>query len=128
MHKIGYSYTPHCEFCEDNEETEQDGSVPLETISHILYQCPKFMQARADIYFERFTDENTVFNKGFKHNADRLIKFLKRTKCLNSKPKLSKADLSPIKSFKGQKRKKAQGQSNHDNPSKQTKLTHFLTN
>ena len=86
------------------------------------------MQARADIYHERFTDENTVFNKGLKHNVKRLISFLKRTECLSKKPKLSKADLSPIKSFKGQKRKKAQRQSNHDNPSKQTKLTHFLTN
>ena len=80
MHKIGYSYTPHCEFCENNGETEWDGSTPLETISHILYKCPKYMQARADTYHERFPDENRVFNKGIRYNAYRLITFLKKTK------------------------------------------------
>ena len=128
MHKIGYSYTPHCEFCEDNEETEQDGSTPLETISHILYQCPQYMQARADIYHERFTDVNTAFNKGFHHNIKRLITFLNKTKCLSRKPKLSKADLSPAKLHKGKKRKKDQRISNPVNPFKQTKLTRFVTN
>ena len=78
MHKIGYSLTPHCEFCEVNKETERDGSIPLETISHILYKCPKYMQIRLDTYHKRFTDENTVFNKGIKLNAKRLINFLKK--------------------------------------------------
>ena len=126
MHKIGYSYTPHCEFCEDNDETEKDGSTPFETVSHILYKCPQFIQTRLDIYHERFTDENTVFNKGIHNNTKRLIKFLKKSKCLSRKPKLSKADLSPNKTYKGQKRKRAQPQSNPTNPSKQTKLTHYM--
>ena len=112
--------------CEDNHETERDGSTPLETISHILYKCPKYMQTRLNTYHERFTDENTVFNKGFKHNTNRLINFLKKTECLSRKPKLSKADLSPNKTNKGLKRKKAQPRTNPNNPSKQTKLTHYL--
>ena len=128
MHKVGYSFTPYCEFCEDNFETESDGSTSLETVSHILYKCPKFTQTRADIYHERFPDENTVFNKGIHHNAKRLINFLNKTECLSRKPKLSKADLSPNKTYKGQKRKKAQLQTNPTNPFKQTKLTHYLTN
>ena len=124
MHKIGYSFTSNCEFCENNFETESDGSTPLETVSHILYNCPKHIQTRLDIYYERFTDENTVFNKGFHHNAKRLINFLKKTECLSRKPKLSKADLSPNK---GQKRKKPETKSSPINPSKQTKLTQFMT-
>ena len=28
------------------------------------------MQTRVDIYHERFPDENTVFNKGIKHNVN----------------------------------------------------------
>ena len=43
MHKIGYSYTSLCEFCEDNNETERDGTAPSETVSRILYRCPKYM-------------------------------------------------------------------------------------
>ena len=66
-----------------------------------------------------------VFNKGFHHNAKRLINFLKKTECLSRKPKLSKADLSP-NANKGQKRKKPQTQSKPINPSKQTKLTQFM--
>ena len=123
MHKIGYSYTPNCEFCEHNDETESDGLTPLETVSHILYNCPKYIQIRLDIFHERFPDENTVFNKGFHHNTKRLINFLKTTECFSRKPKLSKADLSPNK---GQKRKKSQTRSNPTNPSKQTILTHFI--
>ena len=126
MHKIGYSLTPHCEFCEVNKETEEDGSTPLETISHILYKCPKYMQIRLDIYHERFPDENTVFNKGIKHNAERLINFLKKTECLSRKPKLTKADLSPNRIIKAQKRKNSQLYTNTNNPSKQRKLTHFF--
>ena len=69
MHKIGYSYTPLCEFCEDNDETDRDGTVPLETASHdILYSFTAALNIRADIYHERFTDENMIFNKNFKHN------------------------------------------------------------
>ena len=86
------------------------------------------MQARADIYYERFTDENTAFNKGFHHNVKRLVTFFKKTECLSRKPKLSKADLSPTKSRKGQKRKKTQQQTNYNNPSKQPKITCFFTN
>lgn len=127
MYKIGYSLTPHCEYCEDNGETERDGSTPLETVSHILYNCPQFIQSRLDTYHERFTDENTVFNKGIHHNAKRLIKFLKNTKCLSRKPKLTKADLSPNKTCKGQKRKRAKPhKSNPTNPSKQKKLSHYM--
>ena len=63
---------------QDNDETESDGATPLETVSHILYNCPKYIQIRLDIYHERFPDENTVFNKGFHHNAKRLINFLKK--------------------------------------------------
>jgi hypothetical protein len=111
---------------QDNDETESDGATPLETVSHILYNCPKYIQIRLDIYHERFPDENTVFNKGFHHNAKRLINFLKKTECLSRKPKLSNADLSP-NANKGQKRKKSQTQSNPIKPSKQTKLTHFMT-
>ena len=69
-----------------------------------------------------------VFNKGIRYNTKRLITFLKKTKCLSRKPNLSKADLSPTRTHKGQKRKKAQLQDNPNNPTKQTKLTHFLTN
>ena len=130
MYKIGYSFTPHCEFCEDNDETEIDGSTPLETVSHILFQCPKYIQTRADIYNERFPDENKMVNKGIhhRHNAKRLINFFNKTKCLSRKPKLSKADISPNRTYKGRKRKKTcQLQSNPNNPPKQTKLTHFLT-
>ena len=116
MHKIGYSLTPHCEFCEDNDETESDGSTPFEPVSHILYKFSQFIQTRLDIYHERFTDENTVFNKGIHHNAKRLIKFLINTECLSRKPKLSKADLSPNKTCKGQKSKRAQLQTNPTNP------------
>ena len=126
MHKIGYSLTPHCEFCEVNHETERDGSTPLETLSHILYKCPKYIQTRADIYYERFTDENTVFNKGIHHNSKRLIQFLKTTDCLSRKPKLSKADLSPNRTIKGQKRKKSKPHTSLNKPAKQTKITQFL--
>ena len=126
MHKVGYSLTPHCEFCKVNNETERDGSSPAETISHILYKCPNYMQIRLDIYHERSTDENTVFNKGIKHNAKRLINFLKKTECLSRKPTLSKADLSPNRLSKGQKRKNTQPHTNPTNPLKQTKLTYLL--
>ena len=126
MHKIGYSLTPYCEFCEANKETEKDGSTPLETISHILYKCPQYMQIRLDIYHKRFPDENTVFNKGITHNARRLINFLKKTECLSRKPKLTKADLSPNSIIKAQKRKNTQPHTNSNNPSKQRKLTHFF--
>ena len=88
---------------------------------------PKIHQTRVDTYYERVTDENTVFNKGIHHNAKRLINFLKETECISRKPKLSKADLSPNKTTKGQKRKKAQLQTNPSNPFKQIKLTHYLT-
>ena len=87
----------------------------------------EIIQSRLDTYHERFTDENTVFNKGIHHNAKRLIKFLKNTKCLSRKPKLTKADLSPIKTCKGQKRKRAKPhKSNPTNPSKQKKLSHYM--
>ena len=127
MHKIGYSYTPLCEFCEDNDETDRDGTAPLETVSHILYKCPKYMNTRADFYHERFTDENMVFNKNFKHNTKRLINFFTKTECLSRKPKLTKADLSPKRSTKGKKRKKDLLHNNANNQAKQTKLTQFLT-
>ena len=126
MHKIGYSYTPLCEFCEDNDETDRDGTFPLETASHILYSCPKYMNIRADIYHERFTDENMIFNKNFNHNSKRLIKLFLRTECLSRKPELTKADLSPKRPNKGKKRKKDLLHNNVNNQAKQTKLTRFL--
>ena len=126
MHKIGYSYTPLCEFCEENDETEKDGTIPCETASHILYNCPKYIKIRADIFQERFTDESTVFNKSFRINTERLIKFFQKTECLSKVSKLTKADLSPKRTNKGQKRKKDKLHNNTNNQAKQTKLSQFL--
>ena len=85
------------------------------------------MNIRADIYYERFTDENMIFNMTFHHNTKRLIKFFKLTECLSRKPKLSKADLSPKRSNKGQKRKKDRPHITDKNQAKQPKLTQFIT-
>ena len=87
------------------------------------------MNIRADIYQERFTDENMIFNKIFRYNNNikRLIKFFKLTECLSRKPKLSKADLSPKRTNKGQKRKNDQPHITDKNQAKQPKLTQFLT-
>ena len=124
MHKIGYSYTPLCEFCEDNDETDRDGTVPLETASHILYRAA--LNIRADIYHERFTDENMIFNKNFKHNHRTANIFFIKTECLSRKPELTKADLSPKRPNKGKKRKIDLLHNNDNNQAKQTKLTQFL--
>ena len=66
----------------------------------------------------------TKLAKQSNQHAKRMINFFKKKECLSRKPKLSKADLSPNK---GQKRKKPETQSNPINPSKQTKLTQFMT-
>ena len=86
------------------------------------------MQDRLDTYHERFLDENMVFNKEIRPNAQRLITFLNKTKCLSRKPTLSKTELSPTRTHKGQKRKASKCETNSTNPTKQTKLTHFLAN
>ena len=84
------------------------------------------LNIRADIYHERFTDENMIFNKNFKHNTKQLIKFFLKTECLSRKPELTKADLSPKRPNKGKKRKKDLLHNNVNNQAKQTKLTQFL--
>ena len=100
--------------------------IPYRIVSHILYNCPKYMNIRADIYIRKDSQMKTWYSTRL-FAIKRLIKIFKLTECLSRKPKLSKADLSPKHTNKGQKRKKDQPHITDKKQAKQPKLTQFLS-
>ena len=82
----------------DNDTAE------IETATHILCECPVFSTIRLEIYgsFTQ-TPDQLFYSKDTATNFKNIVKFIKKTKCFERKPKLTKKDLSPRKVNKKRK-------------------------
>ena len=92
---MGYSYNPYCEYC-TTSETQNNDTAEIETATHIICDCPAFTRIRIEVYGKHIiTLEKLFHEKSIKNKFIKMIKFIKKTKCFERKPKLTKKDLSP---------------------------------
>ena len=102
---MGYSYHPYCEYCTEPETQNIDNdTAEIETATHILCNCHAFTEIRIEIYGEiTLTPEQLFSSRSIKTNLKKIIKFMKKSKCFERKPKLAKRDLSPKRGTKKRK-------------------------
>ena len=101
---MGYSYHTYCEYCTDSETQMVNDTAETETATHILCTCPAFTKIRIEIYGEHTLTPDKLFSsRSIKINLTKIIKFMKKAKCFERKPKLSKTDLSPKRGTKKRK-------------------------
>ena len=97
---MGYSYNPYCEYC-TTPETQNNDTAETETATHIICDCPAFTTIRIEIYENHITTLEEIFSEiSIKKKLYKIIRFIKKTKCFERKPKLTKKDLSPRRSKK----------------------------
>ena len=90
---IKYAYDEYCDYC------SLDTEYHPETATHIICKCDYFRELRMK-YFELdfYTSLQDIFNRPYKTlraSFNDIINFMKATKSLSKKPKLSKNQLSP---------------------------------
>ena len=102
---MGYSYHPYCEFCTEPDKQELDNdTAEIETAMHILCFCPAFSTIRIEIYGQYTLNPEQLFpSRSINTNLKNIIKFIKKSKCFEHNPKLTKRDLSPKKGTKKRK-------------------------
>ena len=90
---IKYAYDEYCDYC------SQDTEYHLETASHIICECDKFRELRMKHFeLDFYTSLPDIFsrpNKSLRASFRDIINFMKATKSLSKKPKLTKNQLSP---------------------------------
>lgn len=104
--KIPLSYTEYCEYCTDYNDKNYDLNSDPETAYHILCECDYFSKLRGEIFHKHHITPAEAFkNKSIERNIMRILKFFKKSKVLQRKPKLSKRETSPNRIIKKRKRK-----------------------
>ena len=101
---MGYSYHPYCEYCTVSKTQIDNDTAEIETATHILCECPAFSTIRIGLYGSYTLTPDQLFSaKEIAVNLNNIIKFIKKTKCFERKPILTKKDLSPRKVNKKRK-------------------------
>ena len=90
---IKYAYDECCDYC------SLDADFHPETATHIICECDKFCELRMKYFELNFhTSLQDIFNRPYKSlraSFQDIINFMKETKSLSKKPKLTKNQLSP---------------------------------
>ena len=126
LYRSKLTYTKFCEYCNEPDDPDHTKSTFTETATHILTQCPAFASQRAVIYMDYFIQTDEIFkNKSVLKGIREIVTFFKKIKVLNRKPKLSKNDLSPPRTWP---RKRKNEEATDEAKNKKTKLTSVDTN
>ena len=121
LHKILYSTTEACEYCNEPSDTFLKNSKTPETAYHILTECPAFAKTRAKVYNgEYYLSKAQIFgNMTITKATDRITKFFTLTKVFERPPKLNKRDLSPSRTWS-----KRKIDENSNNVNKKRRISH----
>ena len=100
LEHMGYSYHPYCEYCTVSKTQIDNDTAEIETATHILCDCPAFSKTRIGIYGNHTLTPDKLFSSKISSNLKNIIYFIKKTKCFERKPKLTKTDLSSKRGIK----------------------------
>ena len=79
LQHMGYSYHPYCEYCTTTETEINNDTAEIETVTHILCECPAFSTIRIEMYGSyTLTPDQLFTSKNIKTNFNNIIKFIKK--------------------------------------------------